>query len=205
MNKFHFALTVILTVSVLTFPGCSKDSSTQEDSSSMYSEMLSYSNAYAIAVNEHLSGIQTKSGSASFEGFNPAIDFSRIDEKFLKYIDIYTQPENVNNWNEQAILKRVNEDPSFSPEEKEIIVKSIAASFYLKSAFSDVIISTKANAEACEKEFAKAMKRATRNVAIALVAAALEPTPVGETLALVYYYCAIDDAQEDYNDCMAQC
>lgn len=67
-----------------------------------------------------------------------------------------------------------------------------------------MITPTKANAEVCKKQFAQAMKRATRNAALELIAAALEPTLIGETIVVVAYYCAIDDAQADYNLCMAQ-
>ena len=206
MKKVYLAFAAVLAVSVFVFAGCNKDSiSCEEETDSMYLEMLSYAEAYSLAVNNQLLSAPTKSdnGSSLFDQ-SSAPDISCVDEKYLKYIEIYTHPENVNNWDEHSILKQVDSDPLFSPEEKDIFIKGIAAAYYLKTEFSDVITPTKANAEVCEKQFAQAMKRATRYAALELIAAALEPTLIGETIVVVAYYCAIDDAQVDYNLCMAQ-
>lgn len=48
------------------------------------------------------------------------------------------------------------------------------------------------------------MKRAARNAVLMLAVAVIEPTLVGEAAAITFYYYAIDDAQEDYNDCMSR-
>ena len=132
------------------------------------------------------------------------MDVNSIDEKYLRYIDIYTQPDNINSWDEKAIFEIVNSDSGFSSEQKQIFVKGIAAAYYLKNEFTNALVSTKVTASDCEKQFAKDMKRATRNAAIATVVSAFEPTLIGETVTVIYYYFAIKDAQEDYNDCMKQ-
>ncbi len=194
-------------LSLFVLSGCNT-STVESDSDAavndMYSEMVYYSSLYSASVNEQLSLLKTK---ASDNEVNvSSIDISSIDEKYIEYINIYTEPDDVSQWDEMAVFRLVNSDTRFSDEEKCILVKSIAGAFYLKNTFSsfDSVVYTKANEEACLKQFKKDMKRATRNAGLALVAALLEPTALGETLALVYYYYAIDDAQQDYNDCMAQ-
>ena len=205
MKFAQFVFTAILTVSTLALFGCRKDSSTPEDSDILYSKMLSYTKDCSTGVNAMLSSLKTKSiDGTSYEAPDFTIDLSRIDEKYLKYISIYTQPEDINDWDERTILGLVNADPGFSSEEKDIFAQSIAVAYFLKNEFSNVVVSTKADEEECRRAFYTAMKRATRNAALALAFGGASGGPVGVLAAAVYYYIAIDDAQEDYNRCIGQ-
>ena len=204
MKNVFLASAAFLAVTILFVSGCSKISTTTEDNS-IYSEMLCYATHYADVVNNQIPFIKTKANEDSFYGDkNFAPNLSCIDEKFLEYIELYSLPENVYEWDEQAVLELVDNDNRFSTEEKTIFVKSIAAAYFLKNEFSNRIASTKGDPSDCEEQFKEDMRRATRNAAIAFIAALLEPSLVGEAAALVYYYCEIDDAEEDYNDCMEQ-
>ena len=146
----------------------------------------------------------TKSGDSYLsEDYVRSFDINAIDEKYLEFIDMYIEPENVTDWNERQVLDILNEDSRFSCNEKMVIVDFIAGAYAMKNEIGEVHAQTKGTPEQCEREFKKAMKRATRDFAIAMCIAAIEPTVFGELAATVLYYCWIDDAEQDYNDCMA--
>lgn len=66
MKKVYLAFAAVLAVSVFVFAGCNKDSiSCEEETDSMYLEMLSYAEAYSLAVNNQLLSAPTKSDNGS--------------------------------------------------------------------------------------------------------------------------------------------
>lgn len=201
MKRFRFPIVFMFLFFV--FSGCSKPEAEANETTEnpLYAQMTERAVYYSSIYHDRLT---TKSGDSYLsEDYVRSFDINAIDEKYLEFIDMYIEPENVTDWNERLVLDILNEDSRFSYDEKMIVVDFIAGAYVMKKEIGLVHVQTKGDAEQCEREFKKAIRRATRDFAIAMCIAALEPTFVGELAATTLYYCWIDDAEEDYNDCMA--
>lgn len=195
--SFVFFISVLFTF----FSGCSKQETFETESNPLFTQMIERSEYFSSVYEDCRI---TKSGDGYYpEDYNLSFDINAIDEKYLDYIDMYIESENTSDWDERSVLDMLNVDTRFSYGEKMIVVDFIAGAFAIKNEISVVFIQTKGSPEQCERDFYQAMKRATRDYAIAMCVAALEPTCAGELAATVLYYCWIDDAQTDYNDCMS--
>ena len=206
MKKICFAGAMALLV--LATAGCSSVDSKVNEAETLYAEMLNYSSHYAsLLVSEQFPSLKTKAldDLKDLMGGEPIFDVSNLDEKFAEYIDIYLKPEDARQWDEMATIQLVCSDNRFSQDEKELFAKSLAGVYYFKSRFADSISLTKSQEDQCLREYKKAVKRAARNGALALAAALLEPTVVGEALAAMYFLAEIEDAEEDLEDCLKDC
>lgn len=175
-------------------------SSLDNKDADLYDVMLNHSTFLKNEIDNYYK-VHTKSDVvlAPLDGFS--FGGENVSAKYCDYVDQYTEPDVFLDWDEGAILKQVSADNRFSEEEKVLLAKALSVGYLLKTDVSLAI--TKSPEDDCLKAFNKAIKRATRDAALELIAAFFEPTCIAEVLVLILYYNAIDDAEEDYNDCMA--
>lgn len=160
--------------------------------------MLVYSQDIGEKMQKFSSG--TKAGENSLEGIDFSSAQDQIDEKYMEYIDLYTDSEDLTSWNEIAVLNRLASDDRFTPSEKDNVVKILAAGYYARNDYA--ITSTKGNLSECDKAYRKACRRAARNFVLALCVALAEPSPVAEMAAFALYSFEMSDAWNDYQDCI---
>lgn len=197
MKHFFRRLPLVVFFFAVIVSGCSDP----EDSNINLSDiMVDHAEFIKSQVEEYYS-VKTKTEGLVIPSDGMFLYNGTIDEKYLDYIDRYTSPNDVCEWDESLVLDLVSNDARFSLDEKIIFAKSLAVCYYLKNEFQPII--TKVSEDDCLREFKKAIRRATRNAAYEMVAALFEPTFVAELLVAILYYEAIDDAEEDYNDCIA--
>lgn len=178
----------------LFFSGCSNSSLNPQDDL-LYQKMLSY--------YQHYADLRTITKSCSYDVASSVFsyDLDKIDAKYLEYFDSYWAPESIYEWDEEAIINRIDADTRFSHDEKLIFVRVIAGVYFFKHEYGRA--QTKSTAEDCRKAFDLAIARATRNYVIAMtLAIAIEPSVLGEAAATALYYSAVTDAETDYNLCM---
>ena len=198
-KQHNLSIVFSILFALFSIVGCTDQYPTKQSDNRLYEYMISYSRHYS-----ELQGA-TRSSDLTLDTFEESIELSEIDPKYLEYLDYYCEPDNVFEWDEEDVLSLIDNDSRFTEEEKTKFAEVIAGVYYQKEELEGLVedIDSSNDAEKdCEEDFYRGMKRATRNYAIALVAAAFEPTVLGELAATTYYYLAIDDLQEDYNICM---
>lgn len=213
MRNFPSFFVAFLALVVLVPSGCRKETAAVvENETKAYSDMLAYAEQYSSIFNEQ----KTKSGDNPFsdlKSLEPDFDLTNIDldntvKKPLQYIDIYTEPE-ICEWNEKAVLRLVEEDISLTSEEKDIIIRGIAAAYCMKNESLEIIPadgrSLKLQQLDCLQDYNKNMRRAAELFMAGLIIAAYEPSIVVEIAALAYYCIAVRNAQQDYEICMERC
>ena len=184
----------ILFASLLLLAGCSNQFDNNEID--LFQEMVSYSEHFSV-LKEQATSI-TKSGGFELDLFDSSsYDLDKIDPKFLEYYDLYFQPDCYNDWDEKAILTKVNADIRFTQEEKIQFAHTISGVYSYKKDAS--LIHTKARAEAgsCEEIFYIEFERISRSFIIAYYFAMIfEPYTIGELAACIYYYFSISDCYD---------
>ncbi len=179
---------------------CTKQDAVREDSE-LFSRMVTYSQHYAdLLQNSDFTG--TKAALA-LDNFN-SVDRGILDQKFVDYIDVYTEPEDISLWDERAILDIVEQDSRFSESEKVAFAESIAFGYFIKDNPGIVLDQTAPTASQCYANYQKAIRRAAEVAILTLAGGLLEPTIAAETIALLIYAQSMIAAEEDLNDCLAQ-
>jgi len=195
---FLFSVLLILT-------DCQKSNFEENNDNDLYSEMLEYARhleSYKGTIS------MTKSGEST--SIDTAIDINTIDDKFLQYIDLYTESNDVSSWNERNVLCLVNNDSRFSPEDKSLFAKGIACVYLMKKDTYRDSFSTKTEQNSdeerndCYEVYDKDYRRACRNGCIAFFFALLEPSVYGEIAAYVYLASSLLDVEEDLADCLEE-
>ena len=168
----------------------------------LYSEMVNYSQHYASICSDIDSKVSTKSadgGCPITEEID--IDLSNVNDKFIEYLDMYTSPENIMEWDEKEVLDLLEQDTSFTADEKLIFARSISLAYFVKTN-TNLVLTKVYTIEDCEHAYTVATNRALRIALVELVLDLFEPTPIGELLTVVELCMALEFAEIDYVECM---
>ena len=182
--------------------GCSSEQVKQDNENTLYRQMLSYSQHLAELRNQM--GIETRSTDEMDEFVLPSGDISLINPNIVEYLELYTQSDNILDWDEEGILSLVEVDPRFSQEEKDYFIRALGGVYSMKQQ----IIQTRADVletpVECMEARLKAQKRASTTYLIALALAMIaEPeTPFGEAAAYLWYSKEMIEIEEDYQECL---
>ena len=200
MRKVVFPICSFM--AVLCFYGCQNQQESLQDND-LYSEMVNYSHHFA-SMSQTIKAYQTKTDNSDyFKEREDDIDYSVLDQKIVDYLDLYTQSNDINDWNEREVLNQASQDPAFGYDEKLVIAHSISFAYYIKSS-SDYTMTRSLTAEDCYNEYKKASSRALRRALLTLAVGLLEPTLAGEALAVGMFYLDMSDAAEDYENCLSR-
>ncbi len=169
----------------------------------LYSEMVNYSQHYAT-LHKIIISKQTKSSYSDYLDLEESdVDMSLLNEDFIDYVDLYTQSENIAEWDEHKVLQSISQNTDFNDNEKLIFALSIAFAYYIKNS-DDIIITNASAIDQCYAAYRIASRRALRRAIFTLAVGLLEPTIAGETLAIGMYALDMMEADEDYQSCIAQ-
>lgn len=200
MRKITLPFVAILAVSCFVSCQHQQESLPEND---LYSEMVNYSHRLG-SLFQTIHTYQTRSDDLTYyKEQESEIDYSVLDDKIINYLDLYTQSEDINNWDEQAVLYKVSKDPTLEDDAKVTIARSIAFAYYIKNT-SEFALTRAVTAEECYQAYKKASNRALRRALFTLAVGLLEPTLAGEALAVGIYAFDMMDAEEDLNDCLAK-
>lgn len=205
MIKIFFKISIYVLLITLSCSSCSKQQISISDNC-LYSEMVEYSYHYKELLQDDLI-FKTKSDDSYYDIMSSmAIDYSILGERFIHYLEEYTCSENIYEWDERAILNIVFLDQDFSDEMKTVFAKTISFAYFVKysEAFPGIIVtkSSEVDEEDCYKLYDKASWRALRRALITLGVGLLEPTIAGESLAIAMYLLDINEAEEDFENCL---
>lgn len=197
MRNIYLVATVL--AAFLFCTSCIKHnvSETEDD---LFAEMVISSQHYKSLLND--SNFLTKS-AGSLDTYEGDIDITLLDDKFLDYIDLYTQPDDVEQWDEKCVLASISADSNFNQEEKVVFAQSIAFAYYVKT--TDYIVKTKADAskyQDCVDQANKAIKRAVKKALITLACGIFEPTIACEAVAVINYIDDVVNANRDFEECI---
>ena len=202
MKQFFFSVVAVLAVFSLVLSGCNEvsfENDYTQDGNDLISVMVNHSQHYAVVFQE-IAEYKTKSGLSAGSTIN--VDINALDDKFVDYIEMYTQPENVEEWNEESVLNAISNDSNFSYSEKVLFAQSIAFPYYVKGISNSAM--TKASPDDCFQQYKKANRRALKHAIVVLAIGLLEPTVAGEALAVATYVMEEQEAETDYYDCLAK-
>lgn len=183
--------------------GCKEADCVEADA--LYNEMLHQADVYSQQMADILADVKSgrKDGLDTRPDYH-APDLGVLDNRFMGFIDSYACSDVPEQWDEKGAMARLSRDDSFSSAEKDVLVKAVAASHFLKGEFP-VLEESKMTIDSCFKDYTKARKRAVVTCVIAFAAGLFgEPTPIVELAALANYCYDIHCAEEDYADCISR-
>ena len=186
---------IAIMISIAFCFSCNKSNVNIKDKN-LYTEMLSYSQHYA-SLFETMDLTQTKSSNYSAIDF----DINLLSDKLIHYINLYTEPENMEEWNEVAVLNLISSDSTLSNKEVEALTHGIAFAYYLKNNYNS--IETKTTADDCWNAYKKARNRAIAKAAALMALSTLEPTIAAEVAVAVNYAFELDAIGADFEACLA--
>lgn len=194
--------------------GCSRSESlSKQQDGELYKSMLGY--------YEHFKGFQTGSVNMTKSGeldsdFIFDYDICELDPIIVEYIDLYTSPDNVADWDEVEILSLVEDDSRLSAQDKERLAYIIAGGYFAQETISDDkgdsaaglslcpgVIDAQEYA-ACTAAYQKAQRRAAIKFVLGLAIAAVDPTPMGELAIALIFAEELVEIEEDYHDCLKE-
>ncbi len=190
--------TLILAIALIS---CNQESNFPENI--LFEEMVNYSYHFK-SICQDIGYSNTRSGELSSESIYESLtDNNVLSKAFMDYIDSYTKPDDIKDWDEKRVLDRIYRDKTLSDNEKLAFAHSISFAYYIKTS-TDYTLTKSATAEECYQSYRKATNRAMRRALVTLAVGLLEPTIAGETLAIGMYGLEMMDAKEDLNECLAQ-
>lgn len=202
MKKMFCSFAAVLAAFSLVLSRCNEvsfENDYAQDGNDLVNVMVNHSQHYAVVFQE-IAQSKTKSGLSAGSTIN--VDVNALDDKFVDYIEMYTQPENVEDWNEESVLNAISNDSNFSYAEKVLFAQSIAFPYYVKGISNFAM--TKVSPDDCFQQYKKANRRALKHAIVFLAIGLLEPTLAGETMAVATYVMEEQEAEADYYDCLAK-
>lgn len=205
MKKVGFILAAVL--SVVCYLSCSKQEVVNPEVD-LFAEMVNYSQKVA-AEFQNLGGIKTRADYSGSKEQHDTVDICQLDEKFIDYIDLYSMPEDMSEWNEAEILNLISNDENFTSEEKLVFARSLSVAYYIKNTsdldLTKAYVAAEMTSNDCLAAYKSAKRKAARRCVIIFAAGLLiEPTSAVECYALLDCAISIQEAGEDYEYCMSK-
>lgn len=173
----------------------------------LYAEMVDYSE-HLVSIVKDIEGINTKSYYSDLDVFDEIkIDINTIDDKYIDYINLYTEPTFIQNWDERSILDLIARDSNFSNDEKINFAKCLSAAYFVKTNYGFGLTKSGTSLEDalddCYKDYCAKCKRNDIDFMLLLLAAIIiEPSFSGEIFAYINFARAMTQAEQDYVTCL---
>ena len=178
---------------------CSEERIPQDEGEMLYEQMLIYSKNL-MEFQNHMD-YDTLMGIQLDETDLPFVDISIIDSNYLYYMESYTQPENILDWDEMSILNEIAADQRLSEEDKTCLVKTIAGVYSIKQLLSQTR-TDRIEQEICNEELAERLNSIITNYTTLMGYARAESSWTLEQAANIYYSVATRNAVRDYRKCL---